>query len=166
MVLMISCTQPKNIYDISRKGTVLELKLLFEKHPNQINTPNSNGYSPLVLACYYNNKEVVSFLLENGADVNYNSGFGTPLMAAVVKNHQDIIVQLLQKNADVNLSDESGTTALHYATMFKNTNTIKLLTEAGADINRLDAQNYSPLDYARNFKSIRVKGCESNGISD
>jgi ankyrin repeat protein len=154
--LILGCSQPKDIYDICRKGTVLELQALHEKSPNQINTPNNNGYSPLVLACYYNNKDVVSFLLQNGADVDFNSSFGTPLMAAVVKNHQDIVVQLLQKNATVNLSDESGTTALHYATMFRNTNTIQMLLEAGANIHSVDAQNYSPLDYAVMFNDTKL----------
>jgi ankyrin repeat protein len=77
-------------------------------------------------------------------------------MAAVVKNHQDIVVQLLQKNATVNLSDESGTTALHYATMFRNTNTIQMLLEAGANIHSVDAQNYSPLDYAVMFNDTKL----------
>ena len=94
--------------------------------------------------------------MEKGANINVNSGFGTPLMAAVVKNHHDIVEQLLQSKADVNLSDESGTTALHYATMFKNTNTIQILLDAGADIHSLDAQNYSPLDYAVMYNDSKL----------
>jgi len=157
VIMLVSCSpSQKDIYEICRNGSYAEIQLLYEQSPNQIDVPNSNGYTPLVLASYHNNSEVVSFLLEKGANINVNSGFGTPLMAAVVKNHHDIVEQLLQSKADVNLSDESGTTALHYATMFKNTNTIQMLLDAGADIHSLDAQNYSPLDYAVMYNDSKL----------
>jgi ankyrin repeat protein len=148
--------QAQDVFQIARNGTVAEMKALSDKNPKVINEVSPEGYTPLILAVYNNNVEVAEFLIEKGADVNGNSKMGTPLMAAVVKNNQKCVEILLKNKADVSISDANGSTALHYAVMFKQEILIKLLIENKADINQKDQRNLSPLDYAMMTKDEKI----------
>lgn len=70
---------------MARSGTTIEASELLKKNPDLANVLNEAGYSPLILACYRGNTEVAKFLIQNGANLNYNNAMGTPLMAAVLK---------------------------------------------------------------------------------
>jgi len=137
-----------NIFDVCRKGTVNDIISIYNKNPEIINKSNEHGYTPLTLACYHGNEEVVDFLIDKVDDINGTSNYGTPLMAAVVKGSVDIVDLLLSKKADTSIPDSNGTTALHYAVMFKNYGIVKLLVNAKADIHIKDKRNNSALDYA------------------
>ncbi len=100
------------------------------------------------MACYRGNTEVAKFLINNGADLNYNNAMGTPLMAAVVKNNIEIVNLLLEKNVNVEQKDANGTTALIYAAMFKNHEIAKSLIKAKATYETKDNRGNSALDYA------------------
>lgn len=137
-----------SIFDVARTGTVAQMEVLLKKNPKVVNQINDAGYSPLILACYRGNTEVAAFLINNGADLNYNNAMGTPLMAAVVKNNLEIVNLLLDKNVDVNQTDANGTTALIYAAMFKNHAIAKLLIQAKSNSETKDNRGNSALDYA------------------
>lgn len=140
-----------DIFDICRNGSVAQLEEIYKKEPLIINKTNSDGYSPLVLSCYHGNEEVVAFLIDKVTDINGRSDYGTPLMAAVVKGNAKIIDILLKHNANTNLADNNGTTALHYAVMFKNYDVIELLINANADKNLKDNRGQTAIDYAKIF---------------
>ncbi len=147
--ISFSFTYSQNdIYDSCRKGTVNDVISIYTNNPNSINEPNEAGYTPLILACYHGNEEVVNFLIDKVKDINGTSGYGTPLMAAVVKGDLNIIELLLDKKADTNIADSNGTTALHYATLFKQTDIVKLLVKAGAKSDIKDGRGQSAFDYA------------------
>lgn len=79
-------------------------------------------------------------LIEQGADVEYESGAGwTPLMYASAKGHTETVEVLLRKGADVNAKNDIGATALMYAAAGGHIETVKLLMKRGADVN---ARNY------------------------
>jgi ankyrin repeat protein len=137
-----------NIFDASRQGNLNEVISIYTKNPDAINLTNSEGYSPLILACYHGNKEVVKFLIDKVNSINSTSNYGTPLMAAMVKGNIEIIEMLLSRNAVTNIADVNGTTAMHYAVLFKNYEAIKLLIDANADLEIKDRRGQSALDYA------------------
>jgi len=146
----------QNIFDVSRNGTVDELKKIYNNDPKSIYSKNENGYSPLTLACYNGNYDVVLFLVNKLDSIDVKSDYGSPLMAAVVKGETKIVSLLIENNANLNLTDKNGTTALHYAVMFRNYDIIKLLLEADADFNLKDNRNQSALDYALIFKDQTI----------
>jgi ankyrin repeat protein len=137
-----------DVFDIGRKGTVDQAKEKLKENPNSFNVVNDEGYSPLLLACYRGNNEVAKFLIESGSDINGKSKFGTPLMACVVKANNEIAKLLIDKKADVNFADGSGTTALIYATNFKNYELVTALVKAKANLDYKDTKNNTALDYA------------------
>ena len=140
--------ESKTIFDVARSGTLTEANKLFQQNPKVVNEVNDAGYSPLILACYRGNTEVAKFLINNGADLNYNNSMGTALMAAVVKNNVEIANLLLDKNVDVEQTDANGTTALIYAVQFKNIGFVKLLLSKNANKGKVDINGKTAFEYA------------------
>lgn len=138
----------KDIFNVARTGTVDEVKMLMKDSPDCINDLSPEGYSPLVLACYRGNVEVADFLIQHVKDINAMSGMGTALMAATVKGYVGIVKKLLEKKADPNIPDSNGTTALIYASIFKNYEVADFLIKAKADPHAKDNRGNSAIDYA------------------
>jgi hypothetical protein len=152
-ILFLICSsafaqKPTAIFDVARSGTLAEVKTLFQQNPKVVNEINDAGYSPLILACYRGNNEVAKFLINNGAEINYNNAMGTALMAAVVKGNVEIATLLILNKADVNSVDANKTTALIYAVQFKNTPITKLLLEHQADKTKIDINGKTAFEYA------------------
>jgi hypothetical protein len=138
----------QDVFEIARKGTVTELGALLKVNPKEVNAVNADGYSPLILACYRSNNEVAKMLIDNGADINYQSGLGTPLMSCAVKGNNEIAKILIERKANIDAKDANGITAILYATMFKNHELATLLVKANANLDAKDNRGNTPLDYA------------------
>ena len=145
-----------DIYEIARHGCAEDLQIVFKNYPNIINVKNKSGFPPLTIACYSGNLEIATILAQHVDNINFNSNVGTPLIAAVYKNKIEIAEMLLKFGADVNIADAKGTTALHYAIMFKNIDLIKVLIDNGADIKLEDNKGLSPLDLAELDKNEHI----------
>ena len=98
----------------------LLIQAVVKETPNVLNTKDQRGSTPLVLACYYNNIEVVSYLIQNVDDINGSTKDGSPLMAATVKGYNFIAQLLLDTGADPMIEVTNNTTAFHYAAIFIN----------------------------------------------
>ena len=86
--------------------------------------------SPLMAATVKGSKEIVQFLLENGADPNGVDANGTSaLLYASLFQLNDIAKILLEHDANIVLQDNRGNTALDYATMTNNKTLINLLNK-------------------------------------
>lgn len=140
------CAQ-SDIFELARRGSVQEIKSLVKEKPSLLNAKDRRGSTPLILACYYNNTDVVKYLINEVDDINGSNKDGSPLMAAAVKGYNTIARLLLNAGADPNLEDMNQTTALHYAAMFKNHELALLLLEAGADPHHKNNVGQSPMDY-------------------
>jgi ankyrin repeat protein len=66
----------------------------------KIDDPIRDGDTPLFIASQYGYKDVVEFLVDNGADVNKMNNDGkTPLMVASQNQHKDVVEVLVKKVA-------------------------------------------------------------------
>lgn len=125
---------------------------------SDINMVNRIGDTPLAMAVLSGSKEMVSYLIENGANVNKHIRFQqTPLMLAVEEGLPKIVRVLLNSGADVNATDDDGDNALVYATFycqefprqhFKDhyNYIIQMLITYGIDIYNVDDYGFSSLD--------------------
>lgn len=141
-------SQETTFFNIARKGTIEEAKKWIENKPNCVNETNEYGFSPLILACYSGNFEMVVFLIDNKADINYISSEGTALMAATVKGNEKMVELLLKNKANPDVTNEAGTTALMYAAQFKNAAIVRLLLENKANKLLLDKEGKTAFEYA------------------
>ena len=118
------------------------------------------GLTPLHWAALFSrNPEVITALLEAGADINArNDKQGeTPLHSAAIGNdNPDVITALLQSGADVNARNASGATPLHWAA-FRNSNpdVITALLEGGADGSIEDDNGRTPFDLAKDNEALK-----------
>ncbi|XP_072409775.1 B-cell lymphoma 3 protein [Chiloscyllium punctatum] len=125
---------------------------------------NYQGYTPLHVSVNSYQKEIVEFLLEQGADidaVDIKSG-KTPLVHAVENNCIDMVRLLLQHGANVNLQTYSGNTALHCSSGRGFLEVVKVLLKNGADSSIKNCHNDTSLMVAKNKKVIdilRGKAC-------
>jgi len=79
--------------------------------------------------------EMISILLESGADINNPDGFGdTPLMRAVDMNQPDAVALLITKGADIDARTPSNENVATIAIRNGNQEIFKILAENGADL--------------------------------
>jgi hypothetical protein len=117
------------------------------------------------------NNEIVSALLEAGADANKGIDNGEPpIFIAALLGQIETINLLIEKGADVNVAAaESGLTALHGAAIGKRSEAIKRLLEAGADATLRDKTGKTALDIAERNKdtaSIELLRAADEGAAD
>jgi uncharacterized protein len=104
-----------------------------------VNVAGYLGFTPLLLAAFHNNAEMVDFLLHHGAqpDVREGGNHWSPVMYAIAYRNTLMLQSLLQAHADPNLKSNTGLsyeqTPLAYARRLSaRAQTIHLLKRAGA----------------------------------
>ena len=132
-------------------GESEEIRDLLNKEPSLLNAFNSDGWTPLHLACYFGQVDSAKLLLSLGADLHAkakNPNENMPLHAAVANKQIQAVDLLLTKGADVNAKQSGGWTSLHEASLLGDENMIKLLIEKGADIEIQKDDGKTPLEVA------------------
>ncbi|CAL1544551.1 unnamed protein product [Lymnaea stagnalis] len=90
------------------RGDKVIVASLLEAKANT-NIVNSDGFSPLHLACIGRHPDIVKMLINSGAQVDkVDKNMRTPLMYAAEKGDGESIRFLLQKGVDCNLYDSKG----------------------------------------------------------
>jgi len=103
-----------------------------EKSLDFINYVDDNGTTPLHQAVCLGDEEIVSLLLEKGADCNIQDNNGTsPLMIATCENNASIVQLLLKREAKVEFqTNDEKATALHFAVDRDNSKIVKSMLES------------------------------------
>ncbi|XP_064465580.1 protein fem-1 homolog C-like [Ornithodoros turicata] len=97
-----------------------------------VNSVSDTGSTPVRSACFMTHNDIVSYLIQQGADIlrpNYNGG--TCLINSV--QSAPLCKYLLSCGADVNAQDVQFKTALHYAIQEHRFDTTQLLIEHNAN---------------------------------
>jgi ankyrin repeat protein/superfamily I DNA/RNA helicase len=93
--------------------------------------------SNIIKYAYQGNVQELKKLIENNADVDFQTKDGeTALMIAAGTGQKEIIKLLLENNANPNLTRKDGDTVLTIATKFANYEIIKILINNNVDINQ------------------------------
>jgi uncharacterized protein len=145
-----------DVFDVARKGSIDQLKELVEINKDTINSINARGDSPLILACYYGNKEVAEYLIDNVNDVNYITPNGTALIAASYTKNKDIVIKLLTQTSNIDLVDQNGKSALVFAIMANDFEIVEILIKKGASTDLKDKSNKACIDYALESKNQKI----------
>jgi ankyrin repeat protein len=133
-----------------REGNLERTAALLEAHPDLLNSRDQRGSTPLILAGYYNQAEVVRLLLDKGVPVDEKDGSGnTALMGACFKGYAGIAEILIDAGANVNERNGMGGTCLIFAITFNREPMARLLLEKGARADAKDPEGKTALDHAR-----------------
>ena len=111
-------------------------KLLFLAKKNSAihQIDRQTGYTLLSYAVEKNNRDVVEFLLDCGADVNLRAAAGlTPLYLAAESGNMEMVKLLLDRKANPNLIIDFDWTASLVATHKNHFDVVRLLGEYGAE---------------------------------
>jgi len=140
-------------------------KLDLVKHAVECGADVNKGILAALTGAIYNRElpaeweQIVTYLLDKGADPNGAAGGKPPLFPAIEFNHRSAIRLLVSRGADVNRmhdipswGDFSGT-ALHWAIRAAHSRrtdieTAELLLELGGDPTIKNKSGYGPVDFA------------------
>lgn len=124
-----------------------------------VNLPDVNGCIPLVCAIVSlrDSEEMVSYLIRQGADVNWNkTDIYTPLGAAVSECADNYVKMLLEAGANPNLHVDTDDIPLIEAIGNHSKNIVRLLLEAGANPHVRDISGKTAMDYAVENKDQEI----------
>lgn len=169
----------------AKEGLFLILRNLLNTDIN-LNTRDSEFHTALMWATYHEHVDIVSLLLEAGADPNVTDGHGRTamywashsrdrrilgllcskvkprhfrgriLLYAVSQNLPKFAEFLLRKGIDVNLQNESGTTALIMACDTEQIGFVKILLDSGARTEIRTNTGYTALMSASETGNLEV----------
>jgi ankyrin repeat protein len=99
----------------SRNGN-LELVEYLLTHNAHINDPEQDNYSPaLIMAIKAGSADIVSLLLDAGANIDSKDGDESTLMLAIRRGYKRITWLLINAGVDVHASNDTGETAISLA---------------------------------------------------
>ncbi|CAC5383304.1 unnamed protein product [Mytilus coruscus] len=122
--------------------------LKFDKSVD-INKLNSQGKTPLHLACKYGHLSCVELLVTKKAEVNRKDNESrTSLHFGCEAGSEDIVKCLIKNNASIDKKDKEGITPLHIASEKGNYDVVKLLVKNKVKLDESDRCGRTPLHYA------------------
>ncbi|XP_020583994.1 probable E3 ubiquitin-protein ligase XBOS33 [Phalaenopsis equestris] len=120
----------ERLVSAARDGDLIEARMLLEFNPCLAKYSTFGGLnSPLHFAAAKGHNDIVTLLLDNGADVNSRNYCGqTALMQACRHGHWEVVQTLLLYRCNVTRADYlSGRTALHFTVVDGHVRCIRLL---------------------------------------
>ena len=152
------------------KGDMKALEKLI-KDDTDLNKQYDN-ITPLNLAAARNDKEMVKFLVEKGADINLEDGYGyTPLMKAIDYYNIGLAKNIINLKPDLNaICSATGDTPLTYLVNAKKygggADLCYYMIKNGADINKKNKEGNTPLMIAAASYNYGIVGVLVNMGAD
>jgi ankyrin repeat protein len=141
--LLVACAAAhaqSPLADFIQKGDRAAALRLLESRDVDVNATQGDGTTPLHWAVYKLDRELVSKLIERGAQADVTNNYGSsPLAEAVNLGDLALVRQLLDAGADVESPNGDGQTALMLASRIGALDIARLLIERGADVNAREA---------------------------
>ena len=138
-LLMENDANPSEVLCVAAMMQNTEVAQFFLERGADVNCRGIGDKTPLMHAISFSTKEMVLFLISNGADVNLEmsepsekNSPRTPLEAAIVSGKAEMLSLLITYGADVNYETKNGNTPLLFAALHKQIKLVPILKEAGA----------------------------------
>ncbi|KAL7037562.1 hypothetical protein ACKWTF_009276 [Chironomus riparius] len=139
----------RELFEACKSGDLVKVKkLMTSQNVNEIDTAGRRS-SALHFASGYGRKNVVEYLLANGANINLRDDGGLNcLHNAASFGHQEVVQILLDAGADPNLQDNWGFSALHEASAKGKVEVCLALLRHGGNWNLRNSEGKTPIDLA------------------
>ena len=156
--------------DTLQKGDVKAIRKRVLDDPGFLLARDYVGNTPLLTAIEFDNLELVTFLLQRGADPNVAVDDGYTCLLTAIESDETvsikIVATLINAGADIHFAGINGWTPLHMAAARGHAEKVKLLITAGADLNQrkdIDAHETPLLEAAFMGQPETVKLLLENG---
>lgn len=144
--LLLTTAHAQSLRQAVVAGDLTEVQRLLEAGSSS--SPDDLG-AALYFAAQRGHVEIVGVLIENGAELNFVTKFGTPLQIAARGNHVRIVEMLLENGANPDLGGgEKMNSPLHDAAERGSVDAARLLLERGADVNDRNDVGHPPVHLA------------------
>jgi cytohesin len=157
-VVLVGCGPPaRNIWQAAADGKIDAVKYHLAAGVDvNVKMKNILATTPLHEAVRNNRKEIVEFLIAQGANVNARDGSGeTALYQAAHMGYLELCKLLINNGADLNISTfkiTMGHSPLYIAIRNRHADVAELLITSGADVNKKNKFGESPMDMAIHAK--------------
>jgi palmitoyltransferase len=138
------------VWKAAAYGDFDALKRYADETPGILTTPDPDGYHCLQWAALNNRVAVITYLLDQGSDINSIDATGqTALHWTAVRGAIPALETLLRAGADLSIKDSRGYTVCHVAAQYGQTAVLyHLAMKWGADTDGLDHDERTPLHWA------------------
>lgn len=132
-----------------KTGNINAINLELKLNPELVHMKNERGFTPLIMASYVDQNEVVELLLDKGVIIDDQDMAGnTALMGVCFKGNIKLARLLISKGADINKVNKLNQTALSYACQFGQKEITELLLKNNVDKSIKDTSNKTAKEYA------------------
>ena len=115
-----------------------------------VNAKSDNGYTALHFASYRGNYDMISSLIDEGAEVEAINNEGLNVLHLASQNNQPLSLVLFKEKYSMNLLsvDDVGSTPLHWAAYTGSKEALVYLLSWNVNVNAQDKQGLTPLHLA------------------
>lgn len=155
----VGCAMNKSLHIPAGKGHLDKVKAEINSGKD-VNSKDIAGQTALMYASETGRLEVVKYLVDNGADVNVQSGGhgrGTALIYASAANRITVMEYLLEHGADINATTPFNETALFWATAQGHVKAVNLLLNKKADTKIKNKKGKTALDLAKDLNRKEIE---------
>jgi ankyrin repeat protein len=150
----------EDFLELCEEGSLQQIKDAIENGAN-VNAKDRLGTTPLHVATWKPRPELITVLLEAGADVNAKDGEDWTALTNLVSlgtSYPEAVTALIRAGADVeDTMDTLNWTPLMWAVVYNpNREEITALIEAGADVNAEGFQGWTPFMMAMKYATPEV----------
>lgn len=123
-------------------------------------------YTPLGAALFHNNLEMVQYLCEQGANVNYQAN-DMGILPLTMANDKRMFEILIQYGGNIHEPDVDNVTPLMHAVMNRDIASIQYLCQCGADINQRSLFGKTPIEHvSQSFNPLDLAVIQYFNITD
>lgn len=137
-------------FNTIQTGNLKNVKLQINRNPKLVNTKDARGFTPLILAAYFDKLPIVKFLLENKAPIDATDSSGnTALIGVSFKGNIELMTCLIENGANINAINNNGTSSLIFTAMYNKEASAAFLLQHKPDKTIQDNLGKTALDYAK-----------------
>lgn len=134
MMSIVNLASGQNIFNAIANGNLESVRKILENDPALLESKQENEMTPLMFAASQGKIDIVRYLIENGADINYIKSDGpSSLLFAAMFRHEDVVRLLVENGAEVN-SGNGQDAPIFKAIEYGTKEIAEYLVEKGADV--------------------------------
>lgn len=153
-LLLTSCiARTASLHRAIKTGDSERVRAMLDRDSSLIRSRDYDGWTPLHTASFFGQKDIVTLLIERGAEVNAKDTSGeSPLHLLSGADGGDAPEEtaaiLISKGAEIDSKNLFGWTPLHNAVMEDQKELASLLISRGAHVNERNNDNETPMRIA------------------